>query len=233
MISRRWRNGLLVLAFLVVAFSLGSAAQEQLGLSFSVEGLEKFRDWVTSLGWWGPVVFVLLVIFRLFIGLSSHLVLILGGLVFGALGGMLWGSLGLLISSLVLYGLAQFMGTEWIEKRFGHQYEAMLDRIHRVGALSVFVLTAHPFGMLTPTHIAAGMVKIKLLQFTIAVALAAPVRAVPFIFLGTAALDLTVAQSLMIAGGLLVLFAAPLLHPAVRQWLWPQPVEAVQATERR
>ena len=79
-----------MLFFLAAAFSLGSTAQEQLGISFTIEGLESFRRWVQSLEWWGPAVIVLLVIFRLFIGLSSHLVLILGGLAFGVTGGILW-----------------------------------------------------------------------------------------------------------------------------------------------
>lgn len=84
MISPRWRRRLFVVLLVSVAYVLGSSAQEQLGISFSVEGLEGFREWVQGLGWWGPAVYILLVIFRLFIGLSSHLVLILGGLAFGA-----------------------------------------------------------------------------------------------------------------------------------------------------
>ena len=80
------RRRLAVILFIGVALLLGSAAQRSLGISFSLEDVEAFRQWVASLGFWGPLVFVLLVIFQLFIGLSSHLVLIIGGLVFGAIG---------------------------------------------------------------------------------------------------------------------------------------------------
>ena len=98
--SPRWRRSLYVVLFLVVAFLVGSSVQEQLGISFTIEGLEDFRLWVQELGWWGPAVYILLCIFRLFIGLSSHLVLILGGLTFGIAGGMIWGSAGLLLSAM-------------------------------------------------------------------------------------------------------------------------------------
>ena len=81
--SRNARNSCLIAVFLI-----GSSAQEQLGVSFTVEGLEAFWRWVEELGWWGPGVFVLLVILRLFIGLSSHLILIFGGLAFGFTGGI-------------------------------------------------------------------------------------------------------------------------------------------------
>lgn len=218
--SPRWRRRLLIVLILSVAFLIGRTAQEQLGISFSVEGLEAFRQWVESLGWWGPAVFILLVIFRLFIGLSSHIVLTLGGLAFGVAGGILWGSLGLAASALVLFYLARLLGADWVQQRFGDQYKTMLERIKRLGAIAIFAITAHPLGLLTPAHLAAGLVGLNGRQFAVAVALAAPVRAAPFAFLGTAVLDLTLTQSLLIAGGLLLLFALPLLIPQVREWLW-------------
>ena len=220
MISLRWRRRLLILLFLVIAFLVGSSAQEQLGISFTVEGLEAFRRWVESLGWWGPVVFVLLVIIRLFIGLSSHLILILGGLAFGVTGGILWGSVGLLASALVLFYLAQWLGVDWVQRRFGDQYTVMLDRIRRVGAVAIFAITAHPVGLLTPAHLAAGLVGLNAGRFAAAVALAAPIRAAPYAFLGTAVLDLSPAQSLAIAGVLLLVFVLPLFIPRVRVWVW-------------
>ncbi len=220
MTAPRWRRRLYILLFLTAAFLLGSTSQEQLGLSFSVEGLQQFRQWVQSLGWWGPGVFVLLVIFRLFIGLSSHLVLILGGLAFGLAGGILWGCLGLVISALVLFYLARLLGADWVRDRFGNQYMVMLERIQRVGALAIFAITAHPLGLLTPAHLAAGLVGLTAAQFAAAVALAVPIRTVPYVFLGTAVLDLTWVQALAIAAVMLVVFALPLCSPKFRAWMW-------------
>lgn len=220
MISPRWRRRLYVLLFLVAAFLLGSTAQEYLGISFTVEGLEAFRRWAQSLGWWGPAVFILLVIFRLFIGLSSHLILALGGLAFGAAGGVLWGSLGLVASALVLFFLAQLLGADWVQRRFGGQYTSMLERIERVGAVAIFAITAHPVGLLTPAHLAAGLVGMSAGPFAVAVTLAAPIRTAPYALLGTAVLDLTGAQSLAIAGVLLLVFVLPLFIPKVRAWVW-------------
>jgi len=217
--SPRWRRRLYVLGFVAAAFLLGSTAQEQLGVSFTVEGLRAFRQWVQNLGWWGPAVFILLVVFRLFIGLSSHLVLILGGLAFGVTGGVLWGCLGLVASALLLYYLARQLGADWVERRFGEQYTAMLQRIQRLGAVAIFAITAHPIGLLTPAHLAAGTIGLDARRFAVAVALAAPIRTIPFAFLGTAVLDLTVAQSLAIAGVLLLVFVLPLFSPRVRDWV--------------
>ncbi len=218
-LTARWRRRLIVIAVLVGAFFIGSALQDQLGLSFSIEGLQAFRQWVVSLGWWGPLVFVVLVVFRLFIGLSSHLILILGGLAFGAVGGTLWGAIGLLLSALVLFWLAQRLGAQWVEARFGRQYRQLLGRIRRLGAAAIFAITAHPVGLLTPSHLAAGLVSLNIGSFALAVALAAPLRAAPFAALGTAVLDLTGAQSLALAGVLAALILLPLLSPRVRAWI--------------
>ena len=219
-LSPRWRRRLFIVLFLGVAFSLGSSAQEALGISFTVDGLEEFRRWVQGLGWWGPAVFILLVIFRLFIGLSSHLVLILGGLAFGVTGGIVWGSIGVLASALVLFYLARLLGADWVERRFGDDYMAMVARIQRVGVLAVFAITAHPVGLLTPAHLAAGLVNLRASQFAAVVALASPIRTAPYAFLGTAVLDLSRTQSLVIAGVLLLVFVLPLSIPRVREWVW-------------
>ena len=221
--SSRWRRRLFLVVLLVAAYLLGSTAQQKLGLSFSIEGLEEFRRWVQALGWLGPAVFILLVIFRLFIGLSSHLIFILGGLVFGAAGGILWGSIGLLASSLVLFYLAQLLGADWVQRRFGDQHAAMLDRISRVGPLAIFGITVHPVGFLTPGHLAAGLVGLGAGQFALAVALAAPIRTAPYAILGTAVLDLTAKQSLMISAALLLVFVVPLFIPGVRTWVRGEP----------
>ena len=218
--SPRWRRRIVLLLLLAVAYFLGSFAQEQLGISFTTEGLEEFRLWVQGLGWWGPAVYIFLVIVRLFIGLSSHLVLILGGLAFGATGGILWGSIGLVASALVLFYLARLLGADWVRQRFGEQYTSMLERIQRVGAVAIFAISAHPVGLLTPAHLAAGLVGLGVGQFTLAVALAAPIRAAPYAILGTAVLDLTGTQSLMITGILLLIFIVPLFFPRVREWVW-------------
>lgn len=218
--SSPWRRRLILLLFITAAFLLGATAQEQLGISFTAEGLASFREWVQNFGWWGPAVFILLVIVRLFIGLSSHLVFTLGGLAFGVTGGIVWGSIGLVASALVLFYLARVFGTQWVQARFGEQYVLMVERINRLGGIAVFAITAHPIGLLTPAHLASGLVGLGPGVYTLAVAVASPIRTAPYAVLGTAVLDLTLVQSLAIAAGLLLVFVLPLFSKRVRAWLW-------------
>jgi uncharacterized membrane protein YdjX (TVP38/TMEM64 family) len=217
---KKWRRSLLVLLAIAAAFMLGSKIQDQFGLSFSLEGLADFRQWVADLGWWGPAAFVTLVTFRLFIGLTSHVVLILGGLVFGALGGTVWGSLGLLASALLLYFAAHLLGEDWVRPRLGDRYANLGARIHRVGAGSIFAISAHPVGPLTPLNLAAGLVRFPVWEFTLAVALAVPIRAAVYSILGTAVLNLSLFESVAIGAALVGVFVLPLLIPSVRAWVF-------------
>jgi uncharacterized membrane protein YdjX (TVP38/TMEM64 family) len=217
---KKWRRSLLIVLAIAAVFALGSEFQNQLGFSFSLEGLADFRQWVADLGWLGPVAFVTLVTFRIFIGLSSHIVLILGGLVFGALGGTVWGSVGLLLSALLLFFAARLLGDDWVRPRLGDRYAALGARIQRVGAGSIFAISAHPVGPLTPVNLAAGLAGLPVWEFTLAVALAAPIRAAAYAVLGTAVLSLSLAQSVAIGAGLVGVFVLPLLIPSIRGWVF-------------
>ena len=140
----RWRRRFFFVAALAFALMIGRRAQEQLGIAFNLESLERFRPWVEGFRWLGPLVFVALVVSRLFIGLSSHLILITGGLAFGAVNGLMWGSIGLILSGFVLYLLLQMLCIAWVNRRFGAAYQSVLERIQRVGAIAIFAVTAHP-----------------------------------------------------------------------------------------
>ena len=117
----------------------------------------------------GPLVFVALVVSRLFTGLSSHLILITGGLAFGALNGIMWRSIGLILSGFVLYLLSQMLGIAWVNRRFGAAYQSVLERIQRVGAIAIFAVTMHPTRLLTPAHLAGGLVVISAVYFAVAI----------------------------------------------------------------
>lgn len=217
---KRWQRFLIIALAVAAAFALGTEAKDQLGFSFSVEGLTAFQQWVSGLGWLGPVVFVTMVTFRTFLGLSSHVVLILGGLAFGGLGGTLWGSLGLLISAHIYFFVAQLLGEDWVRPRLGDRYAAMTSRIERFGAGAIFIITAHPVGLLTPANLAAGLVGLPVWKFTLASATGSPIRAGVYSTLGTAVLSLSPAESIWIGIGLLAVFALPLLIPSVRAWVF-------------
>ena len=82
----------------------------------------------------------------------------------------MWGSIGLILSGFVLYLLSQMLGIAWVNWRFGAAYQSVLERIQRVGAIAIFAVTAHPTRLLTPVHLAGGLVVISAVYFAVAIA---------------------------------------------------------------
>lgn len=200
-------------------FVAGSDLRRRLGVDFSLAGLESLRAWILGLGWRGPLAFTLLVTFRGFLLIPSHIVLILGGIVFGALGGTGWGALGLIASALLQFGAARVLGDDWVQPRLGPNGRAIEERIRRFGPGPVWLLTAHPFGPQTPVNLGAGLVAMDVWRFTLAVALAAPLRAGVYATLGTSAVEWNASTSVGLALAFGVLVFLPLASPSVRRRL--------------
>jgi uncharacterized membrane protein YdjX (TVP38/TMEM64 family) len=215
----KWALLVVFLLLLAAASALGWEVREQLGFSFSVEGLEEMRSWVRGLGWLGPAVFVALVTFRFFLLVPSHVLLILGGLVFGALGGTFLGALGLIASALLQFIAARLFGADWVRPRLGDGHAVLEDRIRRLGPGPVWAITAHPAGPQTPVNLAAGLVGLPFWEFVLAVVLAAPLRAGAYSVLGIGISSWGLAASLAVGLGLVVLLFVPLLIPTVRSWI--------------
>jgi uncharacterized membrane protein YdjX (TVP38/TMEM64 family) len=204
----------------LVLFAAGSAVRDELGFSFSLEGLNDVRSWVAGLGWKGPAVFVGLVTFRAFLLLPSYVVLILGGLVFGALVGTLWGAIGLGCSALMQFAAARLLGDDWVRPRLGARHSALEERIRQLGPVPVFAVTALPAGPLTPVNIAAGLVGLAFWQFVIAVGAGAPIRAGLYSMLGVGVLSWDPWVSVLLGVGFVALFVLPLAHPRIRSWVF-------------
>ena len=91
------------------------------------------------------------------------------------------------------------LGTARVNWRVGAAYQSVLERIRRVGAIAIFAVTEHPIGLLTPAHLAGGLVGMSATHFAVAITLAAPLRSAAYAFLGSAALDMSTMQSLTMA----------------------------------
>lgn len=213
---------LLVVGIVVALFVAGGYLRQQLELDFAVESLERMRVWVEGFGALGPSVFVGVVAFRTFLLLPSHVVLIAGGLAFGALAGTLWGTIGLGASGLLQYAGARVFGETWKE-RAAKRGEDWTHRVRRAGPTLITLTTAHPAGPLTAVNVGAGLAGIAAAPFLLAVLLGAPFRAGAFATLGDSILSWGLWTSLAIAIALATLAGLPLLLPSVRLWLFGPP----------
>jgi len=220
----RWTPLAVVVGTVAGLFLAGSYVRAEIGLEFSIEGLTSVREWVEGLGWLGATAYVGLVSFRTFLLLPSYLVLLLGGLAFGATFGALWGALGLFLSSMLQFGLARLLGDEWVRPRLGERARSLEERVRRAGPGIVWAMIAHPAGPLTPTNVAAGLASMPTWEFALAIGLGAPLRAGAWALLGTSILSWGIATSALLTVALGVILLVPLAIPSVRHFVLGKPL---------
>jgi uncharacterized membrane protein YdjX (TVP38/TMEM64 family) len=141
------------------------ALRRALGIEFDPQSLQQA---VAGLGIWGPLVYVGIVAFRAPLGLPSGVVLLGGGLAFGALTATLCGAVGLTLSAIATFLAARLAGRASIEARLPERMRPLIELAgSRLGAVAVSVGTAYPFGPVTLFCLLAGVTRMALAVFVV------------------------------------------------------------------
>ena len=201
---------------LVAVLMAARALRQSLGIEWSAASIQAT---IAGFGIWAPLIFLALVCVRQLLVLPSILVLTSAGLLFGAGLGTLVGGLGLALNACVLYAVARFMGRDWVLPRIHARWPQFETRARTAGPPFLAIMTAHPWGVLTPFYFAAGVSGMGALMFVLSVGPAALVRAALYSFLGANLLDVHspdfwIATSLIVLAGVV-----PLAHPGLRRRL--------------
>ena len=120
---KAWLPLFIFIVALITLLMAGRLLVDYFGIELTLDLVHGFRDWIDSIGWWGPLAYVVLVVIRLFLGFSTHLVLTLGGVAFGLTEAIIWGGVGLALSGVVQYALGYYLGNDWVTKRLGDKNE--------------------------------------------------------------------------------------------------------------
>jgi uncharacterized membrane protein YdjX (TVP38/TMEM64 family) len=195
----------------------GVAVRQALGLEWSAESV---RALVDGAGLWGPLVYVLLVGFRHALLVPSQLVLMAGGVCFGALEGAAYGAVGMTLSGVIIFLLTRWLGPEAMRSRVPPRMHAALDLAgSRMGGTFLAVAVAYPVGPLTAYFVGAALAGMALPTFVLAVGGGAAVRSASFAWFGSSLAEQNTAGLVLAAAFLGLAFAIPLLFPASRRWL--------------
>ncbi|MCW5890968.1 MAG: TVP38/TMEM64 family protein [bacterium] len=210
----------LLVGILLTGLILGQALRAYYGVDFSLQGI---RDAVLSLGWKGPAIYFVLVVFRQFLGIPALLILTAGGLCFGPAMGTALGGGGIILSGFAKFGLARWLGREWVIEHLGEAFRRFEPHVQRLGPTVIGLSTAHPFGILSPFHWGAGLSSVRLWPFASALVIGAPVRAFACSAFGSALLDDDTTGMRILAVLLSLSLLLPLMLPGVRRKLFGAP----------
>ena len=106
------------LCFALLAIAAGMAAAWRLGLfeMLTVDNIDRLNAWFDGLGWWAPVVFVLLWIAASVLFLPGLAITIAGGLVFGAVWGAVWTTVGANLGAIAAFLVGRYAARGMVEK---------------------------------------------------------------------------------------------------------------------
>jgi len=150
---------------------------------------EALRDFVASLGVYGPLAFIAIMALRPFLALPSWIVLFACGMLFGPWLGAIYGAFGGLIGGAIIFGVARAFGRDAVQGRIGGALRIFDDLLARRGTPWLALYTAVPISPLTPVYASAGVSRMGLAPFCFAVGLGLLPRAGVYTFAGQAAGD--------------------------------------------
>lgn len=127
----------------------------------------RINNWVSSFGWYGPLVLVLAMVAQMFLLVIPTIVLmIVAILAYGPLWGSVLVVVAVFVASTVGFGLGKYFGTFFIVKLLGeksmHKVSGFLDRY---GFWAVFITRLNPFLSNDAISFVAGILKMRYWKF--------------------------------------------------------------------
>jgi len=175
---------------------------------------ESIRAEVLSWGSLAPLAYVIIVALRPFLFFPSTLLFIAAGLAFGPVFGTLYAAAGGTAAAVLTFLLARWLGREFVQAHLPDR----LRQLHEAewGAGLIFFLNLVPIVPITPVNYGAGLSRVSLFHYTLAVIGGLTPRAFAYSFFGDSLLDVGSRRFVTAVAvlGLLV------LAPALFRWRW-------------
>jgi uncharacterized membrane protein YdjX (TVP38/TMEM64 family) len=144
---------------------------------------EAVREAVMAWGALAPVIFIGFFALRPFLLFPTVLLFMGGGLVFGALWGTLYAAVGGTLGAVVTFAVARALGREFVQARIRNRFPRLDEQ--RWGPGLVFVLNLVPIVPITAINYGAGLSRIRIAPFVMAVVAGLTPRAFAYTFFGS------------------------------------------------
>ena len=128
------------------------------------------QAWVQGFGWWGPVLIVALMIAQTLLSfVPMILILLVSVMAYGPIYGALLGWFGAIVAALLGYGIGLVFGSSIAERFVTPGIRALIEgNVRRYGAWAILALRLSPLVPSDGVSFVAGLVRMRLLPFTLA-----------------------------------------------------------------
>jgi uncharacterized membrane protein YdjX (TVP38/TMEM64 family) len=156
-----------------------------LKIDFSRVSEEEFRNWVKSLGFWGPVVYIIVYILRPLILFPAGVLSAAAGIIWGSGLGFLYLQIAANISSTVEFLVARSFGRKIAGKYLKGKLLNLDEKIERHGFLTVFLIRLVPNVAWDIQNLSLGLTKVKFRDYFLATLIGIMPGSFAFVFFGS------------------------------------------------
>lgn len=158
--------------------------------------IHRFLEWVPSLGFWAPVIFVLMYVFAATLFIPASALTLGAGAIFGVVKGSVVVSIASTLGAITSFLIGRYLARSWISKKIeSHPRFKSIDEAVAKEGWKIVGLTrlspVFPFALLNYGY---GITKVSLRDYTLASWIGMMPATIMYVYLGT------VAGSLVTAG---------------------------------
>lgn len=174
--------------FLILAIAGVVLAALILGGRQALPYIPRFNAWVESLGFWGPIVFILGYAVATVAFIPGSLLTGAAGYIFGLVQGTLYTVAGATLGSSAAFLIARYVARGWVERKIaGNPRFAAIDRaVGKEGFKIVALLRLSPFFPFNLLNYSLGLTKVRFLDYLLASVAMIP-GTVLYVYYGTVA----------------------------------------------
>lgn len=158
-----WMKLLLVVAFLATIFFV----LRFFNVDFSKITVESFKEKIDSFGIWGPVIYIVLYVFRPLILFPAAIFSASAGAIWG-LKGFIYLLIGANLSAIAEFIIARYFAREAVEKLIKGKFSSIDQAVEKKGFVTVLLIRLIPNVAWDIQNLALGLTKVKFRDYVLA-----------------------------------------------------------------
>lgn len=179
---------------------------------------DAIKEMIVALGWWGPLLYIVLYTIRPLLLFPALILTLAGGLAFGPIWGTVYVVIGGLGGACLCFVLARMFGRQTVRRYFGDKwyFKAVETRIDEQGFRGMLFLRLVPIFPYDPVSCLAGLTSIRFRPYAIATTIGMVPGALAYNVLGCSLTDLFSPQFYLGIALVLLTLVPPLVYQFVR-----------------
>lgn len=157
---------------------------QSLDLDFSNISEEKFRNWVNSLGFWGPLLYIGVYILRPLILFPAGVLSATAGVIWGPWIGFLYLQVAANLSSTLEFLIARYFARSAIQRYLKGKFLRLDEKIERHGFLTVLLIRLIPNVAWDVQNLSLGLSGVKFRHYFLATLIGIMPGSFAFVFFG-------------------------------------------------